>query len=79
MEFDENNDLKTRYTLACNYTNAQPKDEAEQKTYSKGMEIFQDLVDNYPNSELAPKAKEKLDALTAAALKSKPTTTPAAN
>lgn len=71
-------DLKTRYALACNYTNAQPKDEAEQKTFAKGMEIFQDIVDNYPASELAPKAKEKLDTLASAALKNKPATTNAA-
>lgn len=56
-------ELKTNYTLACNYTNAMPKDEAEQKTFDKGMKIFQMIIDDYPQSEYAPKAKEKLDAL----------------
>jgi len=71
-------ELKTRYTLACNYTNAQPKDEAEQKTYKKGMEIFQDIVDHYPNSEYAPKSKEKLDALVKAVLKTTEQSAPGA-
>lgn len=71
-------ELKTNYTLACNYTNAMPKDEAEQKTFDKGMKIFQMIVDEYPTTEYAAKSKEKLDALVAAVnalKKQKPTAT----